>query len=114
MSADYPTGEDTPTASLLRDCVAAPVKINQGLLSDGLLFATHNARGRYISTETARKPQWLKDNPDKWQSVRNIQEPTVQLVTPLEDKNNVGTAPSWLWVRHHHVMVTSRHRYPHR
>jgi len=44
MSADYPTGEDTPTASLLRDCVAAPVKINQGPLSDGLLFATHNAR----------------------------------------------------------------------
>ena len=96
MSTNYATGEDTPTASLLRDCAASPVEINQGLLSDGLLFATHNARGRYIRTVTARKPQWLKDNPDKWQSVRNIQEPTVQLGAPLEDKNNVGTAPSWL------------------
>ena len=96
MSADYPTDQDTPTVALLCECAAAPVEINQGLLSDGLLFATHNARGRYISTVTARKPQWLKDNPDKWQSVRNIQEPTVQLGAPLKDKNNVGTAPSWL------------------
>ena len=96
MSTDYPTDQDTPTVALLCECAAAPVEINQGLLSDGLLFATHNARGRYISTVTARKPQWLKDNPDKWQSVRNIQEPTVQLGAPLKDKNNVGTAPSWL------------------
>ena len=64
----------------------APVKINQGLLFDGLLFATPNARGRYIATVTARRPQWLKDNPDKW-CVRDIQEQTVQLGVACGDRD---------------------------
>jgi hypothetical protein len=70
--------------------------INKGLVFDGLLFATHNDRGRYIGTVTARRPQWLKDNADKWWNVQDIQEQAAQLRPPVENENNVGDAPAGL------------------
>jgi hypothetical protein len=74
----------------------ASVVINKGLLFDGLLFATHNDRGRYIGTVTARRPQWLKDNADKWWNVQDIQEQAAQLRPPVENENNIGDAPAGL------------------
>jgi hypothetical protein len=69
-------------------------KINEGLVFDGRLFATPNARGRYIGTETRHRPQWLKDNPDKWTSLRDIQEQGGQLGPAGESETNVGAAPA--------------------
>jgi hypothetical protein len=40
------------------------VAMNWGLVFDGLLFKTFNACGRYKGTETAKRPQWLKDHPN--------------------------------------------------
>jgi hypothetical protein len=74
----------------------ASVVINKGLVFDGLLFATHNDRGRYIGTVTARRPRWLKDNADKWWNVQDIQEQAAQLRPPVENENNVGDAPAGL------------------
>jgi hypothetical protein len=70
------------------------VMINKGLVFDGLLFATYNDRGRYIGTLIRNRPQWLKDNPDKWWSVADIQEQAVQPRPPVENENNVGAAPA--------------------
>ena len=70
------------------------VKINEGLVFDGRLFVTPNARARYISTLRRDRPRWLKENPDKWISLRDIQEQGGQLAPPVENENNVGAAPA--------------------
>jgi hypothetical protein len=57
------------------------VAINRGLVFDGLLFKTFNARGRYIGTDTAKRPQWLKDHPNDF----------VRLADILGDKIHVRT-----------------------
>ena len=86
--------EETVTASWRISMKTESVVINKGIVFDGRLFATPIDRGRYIGTVTKNRPQWLKDNPDKWWSVRDIQEQTVQLVQPVESENNVGVAPA--------------------
>ena len=48
------------------------VAINRGLVFDGLLFKTFNARGRYIGTDTAKRPQWLKDHPKDFVRLADI------------------------------------------
>jgi hypothetical protein len=70
------------------------VKINEGLIFDGRVFETYRARAQYIGTVTARRPQWLKDNPDKWISLRDIQEQGGQLGPAVESETNVGAAPA--------------------
>jgi Helix-turn-helix domain len=42
-----------------------PDRIDRALTCDGFVFKDHNARGRYIGTVVAKRPQWVKDNPDK-------------------------------------------------
>jgi hypothetical protein len=70
------------------------VEINEGLIFDGRLFVTYHARAQYIGTVTARRPQWLKDNPNKWISLRDIQEQGGQLGPAVESETNVGAAPA--------------------
>ena len=70
------------------------LKINEGLIFDDRLFETYYARAQYIGTVTARRPQWLKDNPGKWISLRDIQEQGGQLGPAVESETNVGAAPA--------------------
>jgi hypothetical protein len=67
-----PVHEETVTAPWRISMKTESVVINKGLVFDGRLFATPNDRGRYIGTVTKNRPQWLKDNPDTWWSVRDI------------------------------------------
>jgi hypothetical protein len=61
--------------------------INEALICDDYEFTSHNARGRYIGTVVAKRPQWLKDNPGKWRSIKEIRERAARLANP-----NDGTA----------------------
>jgi hypothetical protein len=51
-----------------------PDTIDPALEFDGFVFKNHNARGRYIGTDLAKRPQWVKDNPDKCISKKAIHE----------------------------------------
>lgn len=53
---------------------SVPDIIDEALVCDGYEFTNHNARGRYIHADLIKRPQWLKDNPSKWRSVREIRE----------------------------------------
>jgi hypothetical protein len=67
------------------------VKINRGLVFDGLLFPTPRDRGLYIRN----RAQWLEDNPDiKLRSVRDIQEKAGPLVETETDVGTTGVGPS--------------------
>jgi hypothetical protein len=55
-----------------------PDTIDPALVFDGFVFRNHNARGRYIGTDLAKRPQWLKDNPDKWCCLKAIREKAAQ------------------------------------
>jgi hypothetical protein len=66
-------------------------KINMGLIFDEMLFTTHNARGRYIGTITARRPQWLKDHPGDWSSLDSI---STSVSSPQADSGISEWAPN--------------------
>ncbi len=47
--------------------------INKGLIFDGLVFATYRDRALYIRTLVRDRPQWLKDNPELWETMEDAQ-----------------------------------------
>jgi predicted DNA-binding transcriptional regulator AlpA len=51
-----------------------PDRIDPTLTCDGFVFKEHNARGRYIGTVVANRPQYAKDNPDKCISIEAFRE----------------------------------------
>jgi hypothetical protein len=51
-----------------------PDIVDPALVCDGLVFRTHNARGRYIGTDLVKRPQYVKDNPDKCMSIEAFNE----------------------------------------
>src|SRR5437660_1253393 len=51
-----------------------PAVIDQSLVFEEFLFATHLDRCRYIGTSTRARAQWLKDNVGKWHSIRDVQQ----------------------------------------
>jgi hypothetical protein len=51
-----------------------PVKVDQGLVFGDVEFKTHLAKNRFISTDIAKRPQWLKENPDKYEPLRDVQD----------------------------------------
>src|SRR5712691_6977645 len=66
------------------------VVIDQGLVFDGFLFATHLDRCRYIGTPVRNRPQWLKNNPGAWRRIADVQQEAdslrrrVECVGPVE------------------------------
>ena len=51
-----------------------PNAIDQSLVHGEYVFRTHLDRNRYIGTLTRDRPKWLKDHPDTWKLVRNVQQ----------------------------------------
>jgi hypothetical protein len=68
--------------------------INNGRIFDGILFATHRDRALYIRTLVRDRPQWLKDNPDSWRSIEDVQREAAQPAAPVESDVNVVAASS--------------------
>jgi predicted DNA-binding transcriptional regulator AlpA len=53
---------------------SAPDVINEALVCDGYEFMDHNTRARYIGTDLAKRPQFLKDHTAKWRKVAEVRE----------------------------------------
>jgi len=58
-------------------------------VADGLLFATHRDRCCYLGMTRREKPQWLKENSDKWRSLANVESEAARLTLPVENKTNL-------------------------
>jgi hypothetical protein len=69
--------------------------LNKGLIFDGMLFKTPNARCRYIGTVTAKRRQWLNDHPDEWRSLESIsQEATPPPGNRVLQSDQISLPPS--------------------
>ncbi|HEV2626348.1 MAG TPA: hypothetical protein VGV62_14780 [Xanthobacteraceae bacterium] len=68
--------------------------INYTRVADGILFATHGDRCRYLGTLVRNRPQWLKDNPGSWRRIEDVQREAASTVPPVESQINVIAAPS--------------------
>jgi hypothetical protein len=62
--------------------------------ADGLKFTTPGDRCRYLGKASWEKPQWLKDNPDKWRRIEDIQREAASPAAPVESEVNVVAASS--------------------
>jgi predicted DNA-binding transcriptional regulator AlpA len=47
--------------------------INKGLVFNGLIFATYNDRSLYIRTLVRDRPQWSKEHPQVWRTVKDAE-----------------------------------------
>ena len=83
---------DPALAALLRETVAATVnrkpEIDYSLVYDGLQFATHGDRCRYIGMSGAQQSRWREQNKDGFQRIEDVQQEP-QLGPP----DNMGVAP---------------------
>jgi len=62
--------------------------IDRGRVFDGILFATHRDRNLYIGTVTRDRPQWLKDNPGRWQLLADVQQEAAAPWPRARSENN--------------------------
>jgi hypothetical protein len=56
-----------------------PGVIDQSRVFEGKLFATPLDRCRYIGTSSWKRPQWLKDHPDVWRFVQDVEQEAASL-----------------------------------
>jgi len=70
-----------------------PVVIDQSRVADGLLFATHGDRCRYLGKSRIEKLRWLKENAGKWRSLAEVGQDAARLMPPVESKTNPGAGP---------------------
>lgn len=68
--------------------------IVEGRVFDGMLFATHLDRLLYIRTLVRNRPQWLKENPETWRRIEDIQREAASLAAPVKSEVNVVAASS--------------------
>src|SRR5438105_6452888 len=61
-----------------------PDVIDQSRVTEGILFATHRDRGLYIGTLLRNRRQWLKDHPDAWRRVQEVEQEAALLRRCLE------------------------------
>ena len=72
-----------------------PFPINKGLIFQGLYFTNFNACCRYKGTATAQKPKWLKDHPNDFIRLADIQgTAAASAVESVTDVGTVAAAPS--------------------
>ena len=70
--------------------------IEYSLVADGYLFASHRDRCLYLGKSIRERRHWLEVNPGKFRPLEDVEEESAQLGAPVEDKNNIGTAPAGL------------------
>jgi hypothetical protein len=57
-----------------------PSTVDNTLVFDGILFASHRDRCRYIGTETKYRARWLEQNPGRWRPLQDT--PSCQPASP--------------------------------
>ena len=53
--------------------------IDYSLVADGLLFATHGDRCRYLGKSRVEKTQWLKENEGRFLRLADVQQKSPNL-----------------------------------
>jgi hypothetical protein len=66
-----------------------PSVVDQGLVFDGLLFNTHRDRGLYIRESRRDRPRWLKEHPDVWKRLQDIEKETSSPPRRVESDTSV-------------------------
>jgi hypothetical protein len=64
-----------------------PSVIDQSRVTEGILFVSHRDRALYIGTSARNQPQWLKDHPDVWRRVQDVEQEAAsrrRLESPVE------------------------------
>jgi hypothetical protein len=89
------TDASVPNNELLHETAGATMNrkpgIDHSLVYDGLLFATHRDRCRYIGKSGAEKARWREQNKGKFQRIEDVQQEP-QLGPPA----HIGAAPTGL------------------
>jgi predicted DNA-binding transcriptional regulator AlpA len=70
------------------------ITIVEGRVCDGILFATHRDRLLYIRTLVRNRPQWLKDNPEAWRRIEDIQREAASVAASVKSEVKVVAASS--------------------
>jgi hypothetical protein len=74
--------------------IRKPGLIDQSLVADGFLFATHRDRCLYLGKSPSERPHWLEANPNSFEPIDDVQQEPAQLGSPIENENNAGAAPA--------------------
>jgi hypothetical protein len=72
--------------------------IDYSLVADGLLFAAHRDRCRYLGTSNTEKPRWLEENKGRYRYLDDVEQESTQLGRPdnveaATTGPNCGTSP---------------------
>jgi hypothetical protein len=61
---------------------------------DGYVFATPNERCRYVSLWLRDRPRWLREHPDRWRRIEDVQQEAAPPAPPVENEIDLGAEPA--------------------
>jgi len=61
---------------------------------DGYVFATPNERCRYASLSHRDQSRWLREHPDRWRRIEDVQQEVTPPGPPVESEINLGAEPA--------------------
>src|SRR3974390_2685049 len=68
--------------------------IDEGCVADGYVFANRTYRYLYVGQRSCEKPQWLKQNPDKWRRIEDVEREAASPAAPVESEVIIVAASS--------------------
>jgi hypothetical protein len=69
-------------------------QVDHTRVADGYLFVTNGYRCFYLGRSARDRLHWLKANPDKWRSLKDIQEEAARLRLSVESEINLEAGPA--------------------
>jgi hypothetical protein len=69
-------------------------QVDHTRVADGYLFVTNGYRCFYLGRSARDRLHWLKANPDKWRSLKDIQEEAARLRLGVESEINLEAGPA--------------------
>src|SRR5208282_6171094 len=61
---------------------------------DGYVFATATERCWYISLSLRDQPRWLREHPDRWRRIADVQQEAAPPSPPVESEIDLGAEPA--------------------
>jgi len=61
---------------------------------DGYVFATPGERCRYIGMLLRDQPRWLREHPDRWRRIEDVQQEAAPPTPPVESEIDLGAEPA--------------------
>ena len=71
-----------------------PPEIDPSLVVGKNLFATHRDRGLYLGKSARDQAKFLKDNPNSWWRIEDVQRQAAPLGSPIESTVDIGAKPA--------------------